>query len=183
MRHVAVTALAIVSAACAAAPEKTLAVTPPFAEARVSGSGLFVRLAEGIPLGSVVRLDISPVRPGMTLDEVRKAGGEPLASRSVGGWSYYQLRNDGSGLELAHITDSSSGGPQDKCVIVAEPTANAMSSLFSQELQALIVAAGNVRELTLHEHKRPHLSAFTAEVKEGKLYHLQWYSIEGIPGG
>jgi len=186
MRAIAPTALAaLAGASCSLLPppEKVLVVAPPFAEARVFQNRLYARLIAGTPLGAVVGLEIAPVRAGMTLDEARKTVGEPLAQRSTDYGTYYLLRNDGSALELAHITGPSSGGRLDKWVVVAAPKDNAVSSVLSKELQALILAAGEVGEVTLHEHKRPQLTAFSARVKSGNLYDLQWYSIEGIPGG
>ena len=186
MRAIAATALAALAGASCSAPtrDEVLAVSPPFAEARVRGNSLFARLVGGTPLGAVVKLEIAPARAGMTLDEARKTMGEPLAQRSTDDGSYYLLRNDGSALELAHITGPSSGGGQwAKWIVVAAPKENAISTVFSKELQALIVAAGEVGEITVHEHERPHLAAFGARVQGQWVYDLKWYSIEGIPGG
>ena len=85
-------------------------------------------------------------------------------------------------MELAHLQYRDSG-PIDKWVVKAAPKDNTATTILSRELNALVARTGAVRELTIHEHKRDSLQAFTARVQGGRLVDLQWYSIEGIPGG
>jgi hypothetical protein len=141
-----------------------------------------VPLTAATPLESVVRLPIAPLRGGITLQEVRAVEAAPSATRTDSLGTYWSFGHDGLGIELAHLQYRDSG-PVDKWVVRAAPKENTVAALLSPELAALVSRAGGITELTIHEQQRPRLQAFAASVQAGRLRDLEWYSIEGMPGG
>ena len=174
--------LALIVAGCAPSRDKALVVQPPFAEARIYDNSLYVRLTPGTPLREVVLLSVDPLRGGMTLEEARALAGEPRATRRDAMGTHYSYGVERLGVELAHHQDQDSG-PVDKWVVTAAPNDNTLAALLSSDLQGLLATVGGVEELTIHEQRRAALQAFTAYIQGDRLVRLQWYSIEGIPGG
>jgi len=156
-------------------------VQPPFARASIWRNSLYVQLTAATPLESVVRVPIAPLRGGMTLDVASGVAGEPTSSRVDSIGTYYSFGPEALRMELAHLQYRDSG-PVDKWVVKAAPKDSTVMALLSPELNALVARTGGVEELTVHEHKRANLQAFTARVQRDRLVDLQWYSIQGIPG-
>jgi hypothetical protein len=159
-----------------------LSVQAPFSEARIMDDELYVRLAPGVPLSTVVFLSTGPLTPGMQLGEARALLGAPSSTRTDAIGTYYSFAPTLPVVELAHLVYEDSG-PIDTWVLVAAPEGSTLPPVLSPDLQALVTRAGGINELIVHERTRPALKAFTARIRDGGPYKLQWYSIEGIPGG
>jgi hypothetical protein len=118
----------------------------------------------------------------MTLEEASAVAGPPSASSSDSVGTYYSFGPRAFGVKLAHLQYEDSG-PVDTWVVTAAPEDNSVAAVVSPELVVLLSRAGGIAEVTVHEQKRPRLQAFNARVRDGRLFSLQWYSIDGIPGG
>lgn len=181
----AVSAVLLFAVACSL-PEDSTRHLPvpspgPFVEAHVREGSFYLRLTPTTPLDAVVPLSLKPLRAGMRLDEARGVAGEPVATRTDAIGTYYSFARPPA-MELAHLAYRDSG-PVDKWVVVSSLKDYRRSSALCPELQALLTEAGPIKELTIHEHGRPNIQAFSARVDGDRLFDLQWYSIEGIPGG
>ena len=77
-------------------------------------------------------------------------------------------------------TGPSSGGRLDKWCVVANPAKNEVSAVFGPALADVIVRAGTIDEITIHEQDRPKPEAFTAERRDGRAFKLESYSVARI---
>jgi hypothetical protein len=176
----AVTAITLSSCWGPGPREESFAVSAPLSAARVWGTDLFVRLSPGTPLSDVVAVPIDPLKPGMTITEAQRTIGEPLAKRSDAEGTFYLFRTEPQRIELAHLSgDASTGGRWESWSVAADR--GAVSALFTQSIRRLIDRAAPVHEIVIHEHRRPARSGFSADLHDGELSRLRWYSIADLP--
>ncbi len=116
------------------------------------------------------------------MDEAVLALGEPVATRRDARGTYFSFGRGALDPELAHLRFRDSGNV-DKWVLQARPKDAKLGAVLSADLLGLMNRIGGISELIVHELGRPQLQAFSATVASGRLSDLEWYSIEGIPGG